>query len=81
MVLAAASTASAVRPARAVWQRVRGAAAAVRWYVTTLMGDRDYEVFVAHQRAHHPDAEIPTERQFWRDRMADQDRNPGARCC
>nr|WP_286303181.1 YbdD/YjiX family protein [Microbacterium suwonense] len=60
---------------------MRSAATAVRWYVTTLMGDRDYEVYVAHQRAHHPDAPIPTERQFWRDRMAEQDRNPGARCC
>jgi uncharacterized short protein YbdD (DUF466 family) len=81
MVLAPNAPAPAVRSARAAWQRVRSAAGAVRWYVTTLMGDRAYDVFLAHQRRHHPDAEVPTERQFWRDRMADQDRNPGARCC
>lgn len=70
------------RPASvAVWRRVRGAAARVRWFVTTLMGDRAYDTYVAHCRAQHADAPVPTERQFWRDRMADQDRNPGARCC
>ena len=71
-----------VRPASvALWRRVRSAAAKIRWYVTTLMGDRAYDVYVAHHRAQHPDAAIPTERQFWCDRMAEQDRNPGARCC
>ncbi|WP_309127621.1 YbdD/YjiX family protein [Microbacterium sp.] len=65
----------------AAWRRVRSAAAKIRWYVTTLMGDRAYDVYVAHVRSQHPDAPIPTERQFWCDRMAEQDRNPGARCC
>ncbi|MDF2989582.1 MAG: putative small protein [Microbacterium sp.] len=53
----------------------------IRWYVTTLMGDRAYDVYVAHHRAHHPDDAPLTERQFWRQRAAEQDRNPGARCC
>ncbi|WP_309064528.1 YbdD/YjiX family protein [Microbacterium sp.] len=65
----------------AVWRRVRSALSGIRWYFTTLMGDRAYDVYVAHHRAEHPDAPIPTERQFWHDRMAEQDRNPGARCC
>jgi len=64
-----------------VWNRMRRAASGIRWYLTTLMGDRAYETYLAHQRAHHPDAPVPTERQFWRDRMREQDRNPGARCC
>ncbi|MFC7788800.1 YbdD/YjiX family protein [Microbacterium sp. MAHUQ-60] len=81
MALPQRASAPASRSARAAWQRVRSAAGGVRWYVTTLMGDRAYEVYVAHQRAHHPDAAVPSERQFWRDRMAEQDRNPGARCC
>ncbi|HTN54841.1 MAG TPA: YbdD/YjiX family protein [Microbacterium sp.] len=81
MALLQGAPAPASRSARAAWRRVRSAASAVRWYVTTLMGDRAYDVYVSHQRAHHPDAELPSERQFWRDRMADQDRNPGARCC
>ena len=59
---------------------VRGARA-VRWYMSGLMGDGAYDVYVAHQRRTHPDAEPLTERQFWRQKMDDQDRNPGARCC
>jgi len=46
-----------------------------------LMGDDAYAVYVAHQRRTHPGAEPLTERQFWRQKMDDQDRNPGARCC
>lgn len=53
----------------------------IRWYVTTLMGDTAYATYAAHHRRHHPDEEPMTERQFWRDRMDEQDRNPGARCC
>lgn len=53
----------------------------IRWYVTTLMGDRAYDVYVTHLRAQHPAAVPLTERQFWRQRTAEQDRNPGARCC
>lgn len=53
----------------------------IRWYVTTLMGDRAYDVYVAHHRVHHPGEEPLTERQFWRQRAADQDADPGARCC
>nr|WP_231637266.1 YbdD/YjiX family protein [Microbacterium sp. No. 7] len=53
----------------------------IRWYITTLMGDNAYATYVAHQRRHHPGEELPTERQFWRQRMDEQDRNPGARCC
>ncbi len=53
----------------------------IRWYVTTLMGDRAYDVYVTHHRVHHPGEEPLTERQFWRQRAADQDADPGARCC
>lgn len=57
------------------------AARGIRWYMTTLMGDSAYATYVAHQRRHHPDEPVPTEREFWRQKMDDQDRNPGARCC
>ena len=53
----------------------------IRWYMSHLMGDSAYATYVAHQRRNHPDQEPMTERQFWRDRMDAQDRNPGARCC
>jgi len=57
------------------------AARGIRWYMTTLMGDSAYATYVAHQRRHHPGEPVPTEREFWRQKMDDQDRNPGARCC
>ena len=70
-------TAQAPLPGAALVRAVRG----VRWYVTTLMGDRDYERYVAHLRREHPDAGVPTEKEFWRQRWAEQDANPGPRCC
>lgn len=68
-------------PLRALAGAVGRAGRGIRWYVTTLMGDTAYATYVAHQRRNHPGEEPLTERQFWRQRMDDQDRNPGARCC
>ncbi|KAE8764572.1 YbdD/YjiX family protein [Georgenia thermotolerans] len=68
-------------PGAGAWAALARAARGVRWYVTTLMGDRDYECYVAHLRRAHPDAPVPTEKEFWRQRWAEQDANPGARCC
>ncbi|MGU3431837.1 YbdD/YjiX family protein [Actinomycetes bacterium M1A6_2h] len=51
------------------------------WWITSVMGDHDYERFVAHHRRVHPGADVPTEREYWRRRHADADANPGARCC
>ncbi|MDF2580416.1 MAG: small protein [Microbacterium sp.] len=65
------------RAGRAVLRVAR----AVHWYVTSLMGDNAYATYLAHQRRTHPGTPPLTERQFWRERMDDQDRNPGARCC
>lgn len=53
----------------------------VGWYVRELMGDNDYERYVAHLGRHHPDLEPLSEREYWRGRYARQDVNPGARCC
>ncbi len=66
---------------RRLGARVARVGRGIRWYVTTLMGDRAYEVYVAHLHAHHPGATPLTERQFWRQRTDEQDLNPGARCC
>ncbi len=68
-------------PLRALLRAAGRAARGIRWYITTLMGDTAYETYVAHHRRNHPDEEPMTERTFWRQRMDDQDRNPGARCC
>ena len=81
----APSAATGARGVVALGRRAGSAArrglAAVRWYVTTVMGDHDYERFVAHQRRQHPGGEVPTEKEFWRRRWAEQDANPSARCC
>ena len=66
---------------RAGWLRVRAAAGAVRWYVRQVMGDDAYPTYVAHQRAAHPGCDVVSERECWRARMAEQDANPGSRCC
>lgn len=54
---------------------------AVSWYVRGVLGESDYERFVAHQRRRHPGAAVPSRAEFWRERYAAQDANPGARCC
>ena len=68
-------------PMRAIIAFIGRAGRGIRWYVTNLMGDSAYATYVAHRRRQHPDEEPMTERQFWRQKMDDQDRNPGARCC
>ncbi|MFK4759602.1 YbdD/YjiX family protein [Microbacterium sp. ZW T5_45] len=68
-------------PLRALLGAAARVGRGIRWYVTTLMGDRAYDTYIAHLARAHPDAQPMTERQFWRQRMDDQDRNPGARCC
>lgn len=60
---------------------LRSAGAAVRWYVTELMGDGAYRVYREHHERHHPGVAPLNERAFWREKMDAQDRDPGARCC
>jgi uncharacterized short protein YbdD (DUF466 family) len=56
-------------------------ARAIRWYVTSLMGDRAYEIYVAHLAREHPGASPLAEREFWVQRYREQESTPGARCC
>lgn len=61
------TVADRLRDARKVWRGITGADA--------------YERYVAHLRRAHPGADVPSEREFWRQKYAAQDANPGARCC
>ncbi|WP_216914322.1 YbdD/YjiX family protein [Nocardia noduli] len=61
--------------------RVRGGVKAVLWWVDSVLGGQDYRRYVEHLRRNHPGREIPTERDYWRDRYAEADRNPQNRCC
>lgn len=81
---------SAQAPASAVGQVADGGRAlgvvrrgwrALAWYVTGVLGESDYQRYVAHLRRVHSDAAVPTVREYWRERYAAQDADPGARCC
>jgi uncharacterized short protein YbdD (DUF466 family) len=56
-------------------------ARAVQWYVHSLMGDNAYARYCAHHRAYHPEVPLPSEREFWKQRHAEAERNPRSRCC
>ncbi|GMA39214.1 YbdD/YjiX family protein [Mobilicoccus caccae] len=64
-----------------VLSSARRTAGVLRWYFRGITGADAYERYVAHLRRTHPDAEIPSEKQFWRDKYAEMDRNPKSRCC
>lgn len=54
---------------------------AVWWWLSEVMGEHEYEKYVAHVKAHHPERPIPSEREYFKQRYAEKDANPGARCC
>ena len=49
--------------------------------VRRIVGVPDYERYVSHMRAHHPDATPLTCEEFTQQRMADKYSRPGSRCC
>ncbi|MFI5777973.1 YbdD/YjiX family protein [Nocardia sp. NPDC051570] len=53
----------------------------VAWYVNAILGGQDYTRYVEHLRRNHPEASVPSEREYWRERYAAADRNPANRCC
>lgn len=82
------SNQGADRSARPVGARLRAAARVcgdgVRagvWWFDSILGGRDYQRYVEHLRRRHPDRPVPTEREYWRQRHAEADRNPTNRCC
>lgn len=58
-----------------------GLVARLRRYVAGVTGADRYERYVEHLRRMHPQRPVPTRAQFWRDHYAEQERNPGTRCC
>ena len=49
--------------------------------IRRVIGVPDYDRYVAHARAHHPDACVMSRDEFMRQRQADRYSKPGARCC
>jgi len=60
---------------------VAGALARVRAVLHAVLGVPDYERYVRHLRLHHPTCEVPTRREFERERLAARYERPGSRCC
>ncbi len=46
-----------------------------------IIGAPDYAAYLAHLRAHHPEREPISEREFVTERLAARYEKPGARCC
>lgn len=69
-IAGAAPTRHLVHAVKSVW-----------WYVGEVLGEHDYQKYVDHLQAHHPETPVPTEKEFWKARWADQAVNPGSRCC
>ncbi|MEP7160973.1 MAG: YbdD/YjiX family protein [Dermatophilaceae bacterium] len=67
--------------AHRVWMCLRRGATGLRWWWRGVVGADAYEHYVAHLRACHPDTAVPSERQFWKNRYDEEERNPTARCC
>jgi uncharacterized short protein YbdD (DUF466 family) len=64
------------RPA-ALGSRVRRALRVLR----TIIGAPDYERYVAHMRAHHPECEMVSRDEFMKQRLESRYSKPGSRCC
>ncbi len=58
-----------------------GIVGGIRWWFSSVMGDNAYARYCDHLARRHPGEPVPTEKQYWRDRYAAMDANPGARCC
>lgn len=44
-------------------------------------GVPDYDTYVRHLRAHHPERPVPSYAQFFRERQQARYRGGGGRCC
>ncbi|HVE35770.1 MAG TPA: YbdD/YjiX family protein [Gemmatimonadaceae bacterium] len=49
--------------------------------VRRIIGVPDYDRYVAHVHAHHPECAPMTREEFIQQRLVDKYSRPGARCC
>lgn len=54
---------------------------ALRRIVRAMLGAPDYERYVAHLRARHPELAVPDRAAFERERLEARYNRPGSRCC
>ncbi|MBI3792604.1 MAG: YbdD/YjiX family protein [Gemmatimonadetes bacterium] len=46
-----------------------------------IIGVPDYDGYLAHMRAHHPECDVLSRDEFLAERMRDKYSKPGQRCC
>lgn len=61
--------------------RIGLAIASIAQGLRAVLGAPDYLRYVQHLRDNHPEAEVLTRKDFFRDRMENRYSKPGARCC
>ena len=61
----------------ALTARLRSALRVLR----TVIGEPDYERYVAHMQSHHPECEVVSHDEFMKQRLESRYSRPGARCC
>lgn len=67
---------------RSPWKTVRRGAAGLLWYLKEIMGENAYAHYLdSYERRNGTRAGAMGEKEFWRDLVDEQDRNPKARCC
>jgi uncharacterized short protein YbdD (DUF466 family) len=55
-----------------------------KWAVQTARlccGVPDYDAYVRHLREHHPEREVPSYKEFFRERQVARYKGTGGRCC
>lgn len=61
--------------------RVTGALRELRWWWAGVIGADAYERYLEHHRRTHAEQRPMSEREFWRDKTDELERNPKSRCC
>ena len=49
--------------------------------VRRIIGAPDYDAYLSHVRAHHPERQPLSEREFVAERLTARYEKPGSRCC
>jgi uncharacterized short protein YbdD (DUF466 family) len=60
---------------------VRRSWRAIAKAIRQIVGVPDYDAYVRHMRAHHPEAELVTPDAFMRNCWEEKYSRPGHRCC
>jgi uncharacterized short protein YbdD (DUF466 family) len=50
-------------------------------FIRRILGAPDYDCYLAHMRAHHPNAPLLAHREFYKSQVERRYNRPGSRCC